>query len=241
MKPITIIIVIVLIGAFLWLAGFGDSKGRVRFSVRLDLVGLDGVSRTATSVWESKISSNPFGGYHMTLRGEAIVVGDGANGVYAGLIRSTYPDGGLASDGTVMLPEILFRDDARPYLRGNEVSDRVRANRTIGQNVGWSKTMTYSEGLAAKHPLPFLVHLPDRNSPANITAATPTSDAPGPNPKITITITDAKVTTGIADKLPWMKNRPLVLMLDGKKYDISKQSGIANQLGTGDFSYTEKR
>ena len=87
MKPIPIIIVILLIGAFLWLAGFGESKGRVRFSVRLDLVGLDGVSRNATSVWESKISSNPFGGYHMTLRGVAIVVGDGANGAYAALTR----------------------------------------------------------------------------------------------------------------------------------------------------------
>lgn len=237
MKSLSIIIVIVLIGTFLWLSGFGQSKGPVRFAVRLDLVGLDGISRSGTSVWESKISANPFGGYHMTMRGEAIVVSDGAKGVYADLLRSTYNNGNIGSDQTVMLPEILFRDEARPYLRGSEVSDRVRVNRTIGQNPGWSKTMTYVEGLAAGHPLPFLVHLPDRTNPRGIVAATPNSEALGPNPRITITVTDAKVTTGIRKTLPWVhKKNSGNKMLDGERYDISQRSGLANRLGSGDFS-----
>ncbi len=234
------IVVLVLIGAIFWLAALFSSKSRVRFCVRLDLIGLDGVSRHATSVWESRIISNPFGGYHMTLRGEAIVVGDGANGAYAALLSSTYSSGGLAGDNTVMLPENLFWKAVKPLLRGNEVADRVRANRLIGQHPGWSRSMTYAEGLAARYPLPFLVHLPDRNSPAGVTAATPTSAAIGPNPTITITITDEKVTTGIAAKLPWMKDRPINLSLDGKRFDLRRKSGLANQIGTGDFSYIKK-
>lgn len=70
------IIVLVLGCAGVMAFGFGRRDGVVRYEVRFDIVGVDGVSREGASVWETRVSRNPFGRtYHTTLRGEAITVG----------------------------------------------------------------------------------------------------------------------------------------------------------------------
>lgn len=220
--------------------GFGRRDGVVRYEVRFDIVGVDGVSREGASVWETRVSRNPFGRtYHTTLRGEAITVSDGADGVYAAVLRAADPSGQIEADQTAMIPESLFRADARAFLSGSEVANRVATVQMIARHPGWSRTLPYEQGLAEGHPMPFVVHLPNPLVPADVVSATPSAKTPGGGPKIivTIRITDRAVTTGIRKLLPWVHRKNADnKMLDGKRYDTSMQSGLANRMGTGDFS-----
>jgi hypothetical protein len=225
-----------IVGYSLW----PSRQGTARYLVALTINGVDGRPRTSGRVWQSQVELNTWTAaktFRSKRRGEAILVPDGAGGYFVALLRNARPDGSLGSDQTVLLPERLFSSFANGSLNPGEYSDRSKLIAYIGRQIGLTTNVSYVEGLGRGLPLPFIIHLPDANRPTEVDGLMGAEALARSAPKLTMTITQDRVSTGIESQLPWLaeaiRNHET---LDGKPYDASHRSGLANTIGAGDFS-----
>lgn len=161
--------------------------------------------------------------FSSTLTGEAILIELPNNAAIVATLRGTLPTG-KPSSGIVMLPERMFTHEAiaaEPDWGGK----RERIVATIAAHKGWTKTMTYSEGMAAGIPeLPFLVYLSNKDNPKSLRALRGDPVLTG-EPKVTVTVTGDRVNHGLKNVLPW------IVALDNTNLPIS---GRKISSGTGD-------
>lgn len=176
--------------------------------------------------------------FSSTLTGEAILIELPNNAAIVATLNGTLPTG-EPSSGIVMLPERLFTKQAiaaEPDWGGK----RERIVATIAANKGWSKSMTYSAGLAEQiTELPFLAYLPNKDDPKTLEPLQGSAVLTG-EPQVTVTITRESVSSGIRDKLTWLavmqQNRTRI---SGRRISYTDQvRGVQDQLGYGSFIRT---
>ena len=197
----------------------------IRFRIDLAIPTIHGVVH-GSGVLQGKYERTTWptqNAFSSTLTGEAILIELPNNAAIVATLNGTLPTG-EPSSGIVMLPERFFTTQAiaaEPKWGGK----REKIVATVAAHKGWTKTMTYSEGMAAGIPeLPFLVYFPNKDDPKLLRNLRGDPVLTG-EPKITVTVTGDHVSQGLKNLLPW------IVALDDTNLPIS---GRKVSLRTGD-------
>ena len=233
--------------AALWAATLGGCGSSATINFRF-IVEIDdnGVTRSGSSVWQFKISENlDRTSYSPEFHGEAVAVDLPGRGTLFVLPSD------LGTDLQIVA-EKLFRQEAEAVA--GRSATRHALNRAIGRMIGAAKPVPCSKVRGASKPLswaddfcPGMVRFRNPDDPASVEAVEigNLESAFGPGVRIkgfAVEITDADVTTGIEQRLPWLPDyaRRQVHLTNRPVHSTSYNTPLAERLGTGAFS-TENR
>lgn len=216
-------------------------SAEVRYRVTLT-VDDHGEERRGSSVWSQSLSEPTIAlasTYDGQFAGEAVtVVLSGGRALFATLRGG---EGGESMAG--LLPEVAFGDIGRS-LSGQPPKfspDRIADLRDIASREGEMTTLN-----CAKYPdrCPMLVTFADESDPASVRKVDPArlSEEFGPGvflKAITVEITDDPVTTGIEQRLTWLKTHRGTLVERPRQLPIG-QMPLAHRLNKTDFRFTSR-
>lgn len=208
----------------------------IRFRIDLAIPTIHGVVH-GSGVLKGKYERTTWptrNAFSSTLTGEAILIELPNNAAIIATLSGTLPSGeATTGNGIVMLPERLFTGSVirdKPDWGGK----RETIVATIAANKGWTKTITYTEVTFPERP--FLIYLPDKNNPKSLRALRGDPVLTG-DPQMTVTITSEKVSSGIASRLPWLRQLAETrLPISGR--DFSLMTGlepVQDRLSAGSF------
>lgn len=195
----------ILLSGALALSWFNSAEVRYRVSVDIEE---NGVTRTGSSVWSWKLSkallalASPYNG-RFQAEAVAVELASGAT-VYALIV-----DEQNSPLSAKMLPERVFDDIA------GDAEDRVQALRRISRATGTERLLdrwheSISDSMPTTSQYPMLVWFSDEKDPTSMKLIDPAAlgSSMGNSARlkgIRIQITDAPVTLGIRDRLPWLE------------------------------------
>ena len=200
----------------------------------------NGTIRQGSSVWQFKITKNswPGTGYAPKWRGEAVAVDIPGRGTLFVLGKDQ-----------AKLVENKFRQDAEALHGRNQ--PRHVINQAIAKFEGQSKALhcpeLYPSPIRGRNEMwndcPFMATFGDPSVPASVIEVNPADleAAFGRGVKlkrISLEITDGRVTTGITERLPWLeKYRERGVQFDGQKHgSFGADASLSALLGPGHFS-----
>lgn len=200
---------VILVAGF-FLAACSSSSEEVRYRLIVEVKTPEGV-KTGSGVMGFQLAPGFPQAYAPTFRGEAVAVDLGSRGTLFMTLAKRTEDGMPSGEVMGMLPERVFRRvGITSRIEKENAGDRIATLDFLAKQTGKKAYLRcVYEPLSGE--CPFFVRFGNVNDPASVEAVNPDnlsgSFGEGVSLKaITIELTRDEVTTGIAERLTWLKN-----------------------------------